>query len=438
MKIHMVKKGDTLYEIAKKHHIDLDVLIAANPQLADPNVLDVGMKVKIPNAPKPIAPPSAILYEHKVVQGDSLWKLGKAWGIPLADMIAANPQLKNPNILLTGETVLIPKAKSPEPHVAHQPEVTAPQVPSYEPAPIAAEPPAGVPVLPQIPLTDIPPVPEIELPGGDQPAQMHDAHSAIPFQAEPALPMAPQAPDFAPPHQNLFEQFQVPATEVGGMNLHLSGAQYNVWMEPELPAYPDHMGGHELAAMSYPPQHQYPMTGGDCGCGCGGSDPFLSQVPWNEQAMAYQTEGVPGMQHYGMEQDIMQQHSMHHYGMPAAPYQHYGQGFDPFDAGFGHQRADAPPAPYGYPYAPLEEFADPAEENQAAAPSRNAKESVKKAAVSQTESVRGSQAASSAKRPKKKKLTPAQAAIQSLLKRHSRRSSADKGRSSGTGMPWLG
>ena len=51
-----------------------------------------------------------IMHQYVVKQGDTLWKLSKAWGVPLADMIKANPQLKNPNVLMTGEIVNVPKA----------------------------------------------------------------------------------------------------------------------------------------------------------------------------------------------------------------------------------------------------------------------------------------------------------------------------------------
>ncbi|WP_366293809.1 LysM domain-containing protein [Paenibacillus sp. AN1007] len=51
MKIHMVKKGDTLYLLSQKYNVALDKLIAANPQIADPDKLDIGMKVKIPTQP---------------------------------------------------------------------------------------------------------------------------------------------------------------------------------------------------------------------------------------------------------------------------------------------------------------------------------------------------------------------------------------------------
>lgn len=103
----MVKKGDTLYLLSQKYNVALDKLIAANPQITNPDKLDIGMKVKIPA--EPVTPkPEGMLHSHKVQQGDSLWKLAQAWGVPLKDMINANPQLKNPNALLVGETVYIP------------------------------------------------------------------------------------------------------------------------------------------------------------------------------------------------------------------------------------------------------------------------------------------------------------------------------------------
>lgn len=86
----------------------LEKIISANPEIANPNELTIGMKVKIPSQPVVTQPGNSILHSHTVVQGDSLWKLSKAWGVPLQDMIATNPQLKNPNVLLVGEVVYIP------------------------------------------------------------------------------------------------------------------------------------------------------------------------------------------------------------------------------------------------------------------------------------------------------------------------------------------
>lgn len=111
MKIHIVKKGDTLYELSKKYGVPLTKIVDANPQLVDPNKLDIGMKIKVPT--EPVAVPDGtqpIIHKHAVKQGDSLWKLSKAWGVSLKEIIDANPQLKNPNALLVGEVVNIPSA----------------------------------------------------------------------------------------------------------------------------------------------------------------------------------------------------------------------------------------------------------------------------------------------------------------------------------------
>jgi morphogenetic protein associated with SpoVID len=107
VKIHMVKQGDTLFLLAKKYNVSLEDLIKANPEISNPDEITVGMKVKIPTHSKSAL---EVVHHHVVQQGDSLWKLSKAWGVQLADLIKANPQVKNPNALLTGEVINIPKS----------------------------------------------------------------------------------------------------------------------------------------------------------------------------------------------------------------------------------------------------------------------------------------------------------------------------------------
>jgi morphogenetic protein associated with SpoVID len=112
VKIHIVKQGDSLYALSQKYGVPLQKVIEANPQISNPNVLAIGDKVKIPTAPVSVPENSDVYYKHTVKQGDTLWKLSKAWGIPLKDVVEANPQLKNPNVLVIGEVVNIPKKVS--------------------------------------------------------------------------------------------------------------------------------------------------------------------------------------------------------------------------------------------------------------------------------------------------------------------------------------
>lgn len=46
--IYVVKKGDTLYAIAKANGITLKALMDANPEVTDPKLLRIGQKLKIP------------------------------------------------------------------------------------------------------------------------------------------------------------------------------------------------------------------------------------------------------------------------------------------------------------------------------------------------------------------------------------------------------
>ena len=37
-----------------------------------------------------------------------LWGIAKRYGVALADLIAANPQIKNPNLIYPGDRVTLP------------------------------------------------------------------------------------------------------------------------------------------------------------------------------------------------------------------------------------------------------------------------------------------------------------------------------------------
>lgn len=43
-----------------------------------------------------------------VKKGDSLWAIAKQYGVALAELIRANPQIKNPNLIYPGDEVNIP------------------------------------------------------------------------------------------------------------------------------------------------------------------------------------------------------------------------------------------------------------------------------------------------------------------------------------------
>ena len=42
---------------------------------------------------------------HTVRQGETLWGIARDYGLSLTELIALNPQIKNPNLILAGEEV---------------------------------------------------------------------------------------------------------------------------------------------------------------------------------------------------------------------------------------------------------------------------------------------------------------------------------------------
>ena len=46
--VHVVKAGDTLSKIATKYGVTVDQILAANPQIKDPNKIAVGDEIVIP------------------------------------------------------------------------------------------------------------------------------------------------------------------------------------------------------------------------------------------------------------------------------------------------------------------------------------------------------------------------------------------------------
>lgn len=45
---------------------------------------------------------------HTVVRGDTLWKIAVKYEVGVSELIAANPQFENPNLIYPGQTVYLP------------------------------------------------------------------------------------------------------------------------------------------------------------------------------------------------------------------------------------------------------------------------------------------------------------------------------------------
>lgn len=109
MLVYTVQKGDTLWLIAKRFGISLESLIKANPQIKDPNKIFPGDKVKVP------LPNEGEFFVYTVQAGDTMWSIARKFGISLDALIAANPQIKNPDVIDVGQKIRVPMSGGGKP-----------------------------------------------------------------------------------------------------------------------------------------------------------------------------------------------------------------------------------------------------------------------------------------------------------------------------------
>jgi spore coat assembly protein SafA len=103
---YTVRSGDTLSGIAQQHGVSLSALIAANPQISNPNLIYAGQQINIPNGSG--NGNGAHGGSHTVRSGDTLSGIAQQHGVSLNALINANPQIRNPDLIYPGQTVHLP------------------------------------------------------------------------------------------------------------------------------------------------------------------------------------------------------------------------------------------------------------------------------------------------------------------------------------------
>ncbi|MCA1308028.1 LysM peptidoglycan-binding domain-containing protein [Microbacterium esteraromaticum] len=121
-KVHVVKRGDTVYAIAKKYGTTINAIISANG-LGRNALIYPGQKLRVsgstatptqpptkPTNPKPTTPPSA--KTHLVVAGDTLFDIAKKYDITVSELLRANGLSSN-SIIYPGQTLLLTAPAEP-------------------------------------------------------------------------------------------------------------------------------------------------------------------------------------------------------------------------------------------------------------------------------------------------------------------------------------
>lgn len=110
----IVKRGDTLTGIAKRHGLDLATIVALN-QLPDPNRIYPGQELRIGIDPATVtavtvaavaaAPADARV--HVVARGENLTRIAAQYGVTIAAIVEANG-IANPSRIIGGQRLVIP------------------------------------------------------------------------------------------------------------------------------------------------------------------------------------------------------------------------------------------------------------------------------------------------------------------------------------------
>ncbi|WP_313467582.1 LysM peptidoglycan-binding domain-containing protein [Carnobacterium sp.] len=112
---YTVKAGDTLTQIAKAHKVTTQQLVTLN-HLTNPNLLKIGQIIKIPAATTtpatPKSTPGALTYTIK--KGDTLYSIAKKYGVTVQDIVTTN-KLANANVIKIGQVIKIPGKTSAAP-----------------------------------------------------------------------------------------------------------------------------------------------------------------------------------------------------------------------------------------------------------------------------------------------------------------------------------
>ena len=97
--IHIVRAGETLWDIARSYGITVNEIVAAN-SIKNQNRIQVGQNLKILTV-------KGVL--HKVGTGENLWEIADRYGVSLAEIVAVN-KIANPSLIKAGDEIVIPGA----------------------------------------------------------------------------------------------------------------------------------------------------------------------------------------------------------------------------------------------------------------------------------------------------------------------------------------
>jgi LysM repeat protein len=114
--IYTVRPNDNLTRIAIECNTTVNALLAANPEITDPNLIFVGMELNVPVGDPVIPDPGEVVIPdtgedeqlYTVKRGDSLSGIAVRFGTTVEDLLERNPQVDETRLINPGDQLVVP------------------------------------------------------------------------------------------------------------------------------------------------------------------------------------------------------------------------------------------------------------------------------------------------------------------------------------------
>ena len=103
--IYVIKKGDTLGEIARKYNTTVNEIVALN-NIQNPNLIYIGQKIVINTINKNHTPIMGKKIIYRIQKGDTLSRIARRYNTTVNEIVALN-NIQNPNLIYAGTTIII-------------------------------------------------------------------------------------------------------------------------------------------------------------------------------------------------------------------------------------------------------------------------------------------------------------------------------------------
>ena len=109
---YVVRRGDTLSSVASRYLIPVGTVLALNPEVTDASTIVVGQVMYLGRDPFARLEPcgdAPDCHLYTVRPGDLLSSICGRFGLTVADVLAANPSITDPNAIYSGQVIRLPR-----------------------------------------------------------------------------------------------------------------------------------------------------------------------------------------------------------------------------------------------------------------------------------------------------------------------------------------